>query len=136
MNQALSTGSDQSPTSIQHWKRRPPVEKDAHYLTRLVKFNYMIIMKSNEYSTYDAKAKFSELLRKVKKNKKIVITSRGIPIAELVPFSNENENTLERLSRLEQQGVIDGDTRVRDPFEPIEKSSGALKRFLNCRGES
>ena len=93
-------------------------------------------MKSNEYSTYDAKAKFSELLRKVRKNKKIIITSRGIPIAELVPFSNENENTLERLSRFEQQGLIDGDPRVRDPFDPIEKSAGALKRFLSNRGDA
>lgn len=93
-------------------------------------------MKSNEYSTYDAKAKFSELLRKVKKNKKIVITSRGIPIAELVPFSNDNETTLERLSRLEQQGIVDGDTRIRDPFEPLQKSAGALKRFLTSRGDA
>ncbi|MBN2529789.1 MAG: type II toxin-antitoxin system prevent-host-death family antitoxin [Deltaproteobacteria bacterium] len=92
-------------------------------------------MKSNEYSTYDAKAKFSELLRKVKKNKRIVITSRGIPVAELVPFSSDGENTLERLSRLEQQGVLDGDPRIRDPFEPLDKAAGALKRFLNSRGD-
>lgn len=92
-------------------------------------------MKSNEYSTYDAKARFSELLRKVRKNRKIVITSRGIPIAEVVPYSNEKESTLERLSRLEQQGVVDGDTRVRDPFEPLGRSAGALKRFLGTRGD-
>jgi prevent-host-death family protein len=91
-------------------------------------------MKSNEYSTYDAKARFSELLRKVRKNRKIVITSRGIPIAEVVPYSSEKESTLERLSRLEQQGVVDGDTRVRDPFEPLSRSAGALKRFLGTRG--
>ncbi|MBN2340396.1 MAG: type II toxin-antitoxin system prevent-host-death family antitoxin [Deltaproteobacteria bacterium] len=92
-------------------------------------------MKSNEYSTYEAKAKFSELLRKVKKNKRVIITSRGNPIAELVPFQHNQENTLERLSRLEQQGVVDGDTRIRDPFEPLDKSVGALKRFLSTRGD-
>lgn len=93
-------------------------------------------MKSNEYSTYEAKAKFSELLRKVKKNKRVIITSRGNPIAELVPFENSNESTLERLGRLEQQGVVDGDTRIRDPFDALEKSNGALKRFLSSRGDA
>lgn len=93
-------------------------------------------MKSNEYSTYEAKAKFSELLRKIKKNKRIVITSRGTPIAELIPFVNEEETTLQRLARFESQGVIDGDTKIRDPFEPLDKSLGALKRFLHSRGNA
>lgn len=91
-------------------------------------------MKSNTYSTYDAKAKFSEVLRKVQAGKNIVITSRGTPVARITPYSPVDEGVLERLDRLEAQGVVDRDPGVRDWFEMIGSSKGAIKRFLKGRG--
>ena len=38
------------------------------------------------YSIYETKSKFSEILRAVKSGKRIVVSERGKPIAEIVPF--------------------------------------------------
>ena len=92
-------------------------------------------MNSNTYSTYEAKARFSEVLRKVRKNKTVVVTSRGRPIARIVPYQTTEESLEQRLSRLEDQGIVSGDPGARDWFEALEKSTGALKRFLVQRGQ-
>ena len=38
------------------------------------------------YSTYEAKTKFSELLRKVRQGGRVVITFHGEPVAEIRPI--------------------------------------------------
>ena len=91
-------------------------------------------MKSNTYSTYEAKAKFSEVLRKVGRNKTVVVTSRGKPIARIIPYEKSEETLEQRLLRLESQGVVSGDSGARDWFETVEKKPGSLKGFLGQRG--
>ena len=44
-------------------------------------------MKEKTYSLYDAKARFCEVIRNVEMKRKIIITKRGRPVAEIVPFS-------------------------------------------------
>jgi len=39
-----------------------------------------------EYSTYDAQARFCEILRKVREGKVVTISFRGRPIAEVRPI--------------------------------------------------
>jgi prevent-host-death family protein len=40
---------------------------------------------SNRYSTYDAKAKFSEILRKVRTSQHVIVSCRGEAVAEIRP---------------------------------------------------
>ena len=84
------------------------------------------------YSTYEAKAKFSEIMRKVREGKHVYITYRGKQVAEIRPL--EKEETLEeRLRRLQEQGVLGPPTSPKGKLEPIAHRPGALKRFLESR---
>ncbi|PIR23395.1 MAG: hypothetical protein COV44_03070 [Deltaproteobacteria bacterium CG11_big_fil_rev_8_21_14_0_20_45_16] len=86
------------------------------------------------YSIYDAKAKLSELLRFVKANGPVVITERGKPIAQVVPYQVVNEASLEtRLQQLEEYGLLKRRSESYEKFKPLAKKPGALKRFLESR---
>lgn len=84
------------------------------------------------YSTYEAKAKFSEILRQVRGGKTITISYHGEPVAEIRPI--EKRQTLEeRWKELEERGVV---VPARDPGAPIRPAArvpGALQRFLEER---
>jgi prevent-host-death family protein len=87
---------------------------------------------SKVYSTYEAKAKFSEILRQVRGGKTITISYHGEPVAEIRPI--EKKQTLEeRLEELERRGVITPATGPRKPFRPVAHVPGALQRFLDSR---
>ena len=92
-------------------------------------------MKEETYSIYDAKARFSELLRKVRTNKRrIVITHHGKPVAELGPISQEMVALHHHLALMREQGVIITDNSGSlDEIEPIAKREGALQRFFDER---
>lgn len=91
-------------------------------------------MKKESYSTYEAKARFSELLRKVRRNRRIIITHRGKPVAELGPVSTGEMSLRERMARLEEQGVVEfSGVDLVEAFRPVAKSPGALRRFLEER---
>ena len=87
------------------------------------------------YSIYEAKTRFSEIVRKVRRNRRITVTYRGVPIAEIVPLRGSGETLAQRLDRLESEGAID---RCRAPsftgaFRPVARRRGALARFLSDR---
>ena len=91
-------------------------------------------MERETYSTYEAKARFSEIQRKVRRKKRIVITHRGEPVAEIGPASTDDESLDERLARMEGQGVIEsGKADLGGAFEAIARVTGALERFLDDR---
>jgi prevent-host-death family protein len=93
-----------------------------------------------EYSVYEAKAHFSELLARVREQRQpLVITLRGKKVARLVPYDHDDDETLaDRLDALKARGRLieaaplpkalpsSGD-RVRDG------APGALARFLESR---
>ncbi|RLB58209.1 MAG: type II toxin-antitoxin system Phd/YefM family antitoxin [Deltaproteobacteria bacterium] len=88
-------------------------------------------MKEESYSTYQAKAQLSKLLRQVRNNKKIVITHHGRPVARLVPFEEEEQDLEQRLRQLTETGIIEaGADDVDARFAPLGRSPGALDRFL------
>ena len=87
---------------------------------------------TDTYSTYEAKAKFSEILRKVREGKHVYITYRGREVAEIKPIEKE-ETFEERLQRLEKEGVITEAVERNSPLKPIARRPGALKRFLEER---
>ncbi|KPK05256.1 MAG: hypothetical protein AMS20_07005 [Gemmatimonas sp. SG8_28] len=89
----------------------------------------------NEYSTYDAKARFSEIIRKVREGQTIRITYHGSPVAEIRPMHEEPEALAERLERLRDRGAIRSGRAIRGPWTPLARRPGALKRFLDERAE-
>jgi prevent-host-death family protein len=86
----------------------------------------------DQYSTYDAKARFSEILRKVREGKTVTVSYHGRPLAEIRPVDTGGEDADARVLRLVERGVLvrGGGTRA---LRAVAKRPGALKRFLRDR---
>ena len=84
------------------------------------------------YSTYHAKARFSEVLRLVREGQIVTISYRGEPVAEIRPI--EKKQTVEdRLEELERHGEL---VRSGSPWRPVaagDPRPGAVERFLADR---
>jgi prevent-host-death family protein len=85
------------------------------------------------YSIYEAKSKFSELIRMVKQGKRITITDRGKEVAQLVPLA-EDLALERRIADLQAAGILGPPPTcsIRD-VQPIAHRPGALARFLEER---
>lgn len=82
------------------------------------------------YSVYEAKARLSEAIRNVKARRRVIITERGVPVAEIVPYAGDRRESLsDRVVRLAKAGIIVGN---REPFsaDPLSVRPGAVARFL------
>ena len=85
------------------------------------------------YSTYEAKAKFSELIRKVRSGQRIIIAYRGEEVAEIGPLDRARPSLERALKQLEDQGVLDRAQKPSGRLRPLAKKPGALARFLESR---
>lgn len=86
------------------------------------------------YSTYEAKAKFSEIMRRVRAGERVVITYQGREVAEIGPIAQREPGLEAWLSSLERRGVVQPPGRERTgPIRPIARRPGALRRFLESR---
>jgi len=85
------------------------------------------------YSTYEAKARFSELLRKVRAGQRVVIAYRGEEIAEVLPIERSGGGLAKSLARLTDGGVLVPARAAAGPLRPIARRPGALTRFLDSR---
>ncbi len=86
------------------------------------------------YSTYEAKSRFSELLRLVRAGQIVKITYHGEPVAELRPIQRQ-ETQGEALARMVAEGLLSPPKpgkRLAD-LKPIAHRPGALQRFLESR---
>jgi prevent-host-death family protein len=90
---------------------------------------------SAEYSAYDAKARFAEILRRVREGQSVTITYHGRPVAEVRPVPPAPETLTERLRRLEAEGVLVPARGPRVTLRAQARKPGALGRFLRERGE-
>ena len=85
------------------------------------------------YSTYEAKARFSEILRKVRGGRRVIVTHHGTQVAEIRPVEPEPQSVAARLAQFERDGV------VKPAAEPATRPSLAtsrrdgLARFLKSR---
>ncbi|MBN1948028.1 MAG: type II toxin-antitoxin system prevent-host-death family antitoxin [Bradymonadales bacterium] len=86
----------------------------------------------NTYSVYEAKARFSELIKKVRSGQRLIITHRGREVAELRPIQRDS-SLQQRLADLEEAGIISGPTGDRMVMGPIVERPGALARFIEER---
>jgi prevent-host-death family protein len=84
------------------------------------------------YSTYEAKARLSEILRKVREGQTVVISYRGEEVAEIRPVRRET-SAEEVLKRLEDRGLLQGGRARKGTLAPIAKRPGALQRLLEDR---
>lgn len=83
------------------------------------------------YSTYEARAKLSEILCKVARGNTVRISYRGQPIAEIRPLRREPAALEQRISELRDQGVLSSPSpRKAVGLKPVARRSGALRRFL------
>jgi prevent-host-death family protein len=88
------------------------------------------------YSTYDAKARFSEVIRRVREGRTITVTYQGEPVAEIRPL-DRSTGTAARMEWLRSRGVLmtPGEPQERHRFKTVAKRPGALERFLADRNE-
>lgn len=89
-------------------------------------------MPDDTYSTYDAKARFSEVLRKVREGRTVTITYHGEPVAELRPIESRS-GTAARIDWLRRRGVLAGEGSREGSLEPVAERPGGLDRFLDER---
>ena len=82
------------------------------------------------YSTYEAKARFSEVLRLVCSGISVTVTRRGEPVAEIRPIEKPPLTMTERLDELERRGVLVRLQAPPKPLAPVARRAGALNRFL------
>jgi prevent-host-death family protein len=92
-------------------------------------------MGMESYSTYEARARFSELLRKVRSGRSVTITYHGEPVAELRPIA-ASDTAEARIDRLSERGLVTPRPAVRAEPAPLTRRSGALRRFLADRDEA
>lgn len=84
------------------------------------------------YSTYEAKARFSEIIRKVRAGRRVVVTHRGVEVAEIRPVDTSPETLAKRLRALERDGRVARATEGAG-VRLIGKRPRALARFLDDR---
>lgn len=85
------------------------------------------------YSTYEAKARFSEVLRQVRAGQRVTVSYRGKEVAEIRPIESEGSSLEARLRSLEADGIVGPAGRRRGRLAPLATKEGALKRFLDSR---
>lgn len=89
------------------------------------------------YSLYEAKARFSEIIREVReRGASVTISYHGEPVAEIRPVDAKATGSLEqKLKELAASGALSpapaDNTRVR--LQPLDYRPGALRRFLEER---
>ena len=84
------------------------------------------------YSTYEAKAKFSEILRKVRAGQRVVIAYHGEEVAEIRPIGKK-KTLAASLRELEEQGLLGPLVEPLRDLTPVVRKEGALARFLDSR---
>ncbi len=84
-------------------------------------------------STYEAKARFSEVMRMVREGRTVHISYHGKPVAEIRPIEGKKRTLEEHLDELERRGIVSPARNRNAPLGPIAHRPGALKRFLDER---
>ena len=87
------------------------------------------------YSTYEAKARFSEIIREVRAGNVVTVSYRGEPVAEIRAIRREPQTLEARLDGLERRGIIAPSGRRKAVRTTLARRPGALKRFLDERNE-
>jgi prevent-host-death family protein len=85
------------------------------------------------YSLYEAKAKLSAIIRKVREGRPVVVTLHGEPVAEIRSISPRSGGLGARMEQLVERGILARTPPTAGTPRLIAKRPGALKRFLEDR---
>jgi prevent-host-death family protein len=88
---------------------------------------------ARSYPVHEAKAKLSEILRRVKRGRSVTISERGRGIAQVVPVTR-GRDLAARLDDLERDGLIRRGRGGIKTIVPLARRRGGLARFLASRG--
>jgi len=100
-------------------------------LTIMTRWGNLCAM-ARPYPVHEAKAKLSEILRRVKRGRSVGISERGREIARVVPVAPATD-LASRLAELERDGVIRSGRGSLKGIAPLARRRGALARFLESR---
>ena len=88
------------------------------------------------YSLYDAKARFSQVIREVRDGDTVTVSYRGEPVAEIRGVPKVGTSSLEqRIEELKRRGEIIEPENPHFSLEPSADIPGALERFLEERDD-
>jgi antitoxin (DNA-binding transcriptional repressor) of toxin-antitoxin stability system len=82
------------------------------------------------YSLYEAKARFSAIIRQVREGRSVLVTVRGEPVAEIRALGPTDKGLRARLDAMAERGLLARGTRGTGTLSPIVRRPKALSRFL------
>ena len=87
------------------------------------------------YWLHVAKARLSEVIRRVRAGTTVTVSSRGELVGEIRALTSEQETIEDRFEALERKGIIAPALEGERRFHRLAERPGALERFLADRGE-
>ena len=88
-------------------------------------------MHSMNVGIREAKINLSKLIKVVQKGGEVILTDRGRPVGKIVPVKPDSLPLLERVKRLEDQGIIEHPGKDRKKINsPIPIPDNVAQRFL------
>ena len=82
------------------------------------------------YSTYEAKARFSEVIRHVRQGRTVTVSCRGEPVAEIRGIQRHQQTTIEeRLDDLQRRGILVRSGAPEQTLQPVAASAGSPGAF-------
>ena len=85
------------------------------------------------YSLYEAKAKLSAIVRRVREGGHVTVTLHGEPVAEIRPVTRTVPGLDERVRKFEERGVLIRAKHRPKSLKVEQRRPGALQRFLRDR---
>jgi prevent-host-death family protein len=87
------------------------------------------------YSLYEAKARLSAIVRRVREGHNVIVTLHGEPVAEIRPLEKAKGGIEGRVTELIARGVLIPAAGPRARIKPGKPVPGALRRLLDDRNE-
>ena len=93
-------------------------------------------MKTRSVGIREAKVQLSKLVKEAKSGGEVVLTERGRPVCKIVPIETKSLPLGERVQRLEDQGVIERNSKegaigTRVPL-PLPVSGDLAQKYLQA----
>ena len=85
------------------------------------------------YSMCEARNRFSEIIRKVRAGRRLIVTHHGTPVAEIRPVDTAPVGLEARLNQLECQGIVQPPVNWALTSHRLVRRRRALTRFLGSR---
>ena len=85
------------------------------------------------YSTCEAMARFSDIVRRVREGRTVTVLYRGEPVAEIPAIQRECMTLEQCFDDLARRGIVVPSGQAKEPLRVLERRPGALRRFVGDR---